>query len=409
MPIAHLASIATGRSVSLFADDVVRQSAELQKNLSGANILVIGGAGTIGRATIECLLAFPLKGLSVVDQDENGLTRLIRSIREKEAQPVFPVSTLCMHAASPIFRSWLNDQPSFSHVLNFAAVKHVRSEKQAHTVLHMIETNILNLHDLKCHLATQSPEASLISVSTDKAANPVSFMGATKRLMEHVLFAKVDGFRGATRTTRFANVAFSAGSLLESFVDRFEGRVPLAAPRDIKRYFVSVEEAGHLCLLAAILGQDKTIMVPNLDPLDHLSDMADVAKAFLEAKGYEAAVFDLDEDACAKRQLPSLMERGRYPLILTPSDSAGEKPYEEFVGAGEQVVPVSFSNQLSAIRYQIAPELHELSLVLEDFRSLVSGGNPELSLYQLKSIMARIEPSFEANHIEGSSQLDTRI
>lgn len=405
MLISHLSQIATGRTRSLFESDFLNHSDHMTRNLRGARVLVLGGAGTIGRATIECLLDFPVRELVIIDQDENGLTRLMRSIRGKEIQPDYPISSLCMHVHSPIFSSWLSEQKSFSHVLNFVAVKHVRSEKQAHTVLHMIATNILNLYDLKLQLRSQSQGASVFSVSTDKAANPVSFMGATKRIMEHVLFWELGEEGGATKTSRFANVAFSAGSLLESFIDRLSERLPLAAPRGIQRYFLSAEEAGHICLLTSVLGQSRKIYIPNFQPTEHLVRLEDIAAAFLERMGFQAEIFGADELSKARQKMPDLVENGRYPLILTSASTPGEKPFEQFLAKGETTDSVWFSKHLSAISYD-NNQGDDLMHVVRQLQRLVSGNDKQVNLQDLKSLIAKIETSFEVDHIEGHANLD---
>ena len=404
--------IATGRQSSLFEEDVSRQTANLKQALSASRVCVIGGAGSIGSATLSLLLGYDIGELVVIDHNENGLANLTRRI---QAAPIRPkarqITTLPFDYGSDIAHHFFNDHGHFDYVLNFAALKHVRSEKDVYSALALIDTNVLKPTHLLSWLADANPKASYFSVSTDKAANPVSFMGATKRLMEHAMFGSghAEQLKGRKVSARFANVAYSNGSLLESFLQRLEARVPLAAPVGISRYFITEEEAGQLCLMAGILGKDGDILFPKLSPEDHLVPVEDIARKFLEANGYEADVFTLDEQDDASASLEKLAAENKWPLILTPADTAGEKPFEEFVGEGEKTHLTDF-DELYAIKYGSHLTGSEIDVSLERLESLVLGDHDDtLSLDLLKSIISDLEPRFAESHKASTKRLDDRI
>ncbi len=404
--------IATGRSNSLFAADMNTHGQELTKRLKGARVLVIGGAGSIGTATAKLLSAFPLDQLTVVDHNENALAGLVRRLRAEATLPLAKsIDTLPLDFGHALFYKFLQSAPPFDFVLNFAALKHVRTEKDVFSALALIEANIVRQADLLIQLGKTSPKAQYFSVSTDKAANPVSVMGATKRLMEHVMFqsSASECLTGAKITARFANVAYSNGSLLESFVQRLNDRVPLAAPVGIERFFVSLEEAGQLCLLASILGEDQTIYVPKLDPAENLVAMERIARDFLNVNGFEADIFTLEDETDAKTALEDLALAGRWPLVLTPADTAGEKPYEEFTGEHETTALSAF-HELYAVKYASALSSEEIDASLGTFRALLDGeSDAEVSLEDIKTEIANLEPRFSKAHIASEKRLDDRI
>lgn len=405
-------SILTGRTSSLLSDDLEKARDALTENLKNAAVLVIGGAGSIGSETIALLSDFPLKSLIIVDQDENGLARLMRRLRGSPNQPrAAEIHTLPLSYGSPVFYAALASLPAFDFVLNFAALKHVRSEKDVWSTLQMMQTNILWQSDLLDALAAgKSNDARFFSVSTDKAANPVSFMGATKRLMEHVIFNT--GLRcelgGGVTSARFANIAYSQGSLLESFVQRLEAQTPLAAPQGIKRFFMDLEEAGQLCLLAAVLGEAGSVYIPDLDPAEHLVDMQTAAERFLSANGYEAISFGLDDQADAFSHFAALQAEHKWPLILTPADTAGEKPYEEFVGIGETALASDFEH-LQRINFASDISAKELRSFLNGIQVRSADKIEALTSKDLMDWVAKIEPAFRQAHIASSTTLDDRI
>ena len=404
--------IVTLRQTSLIEPDLNRHADALDGILSGKSVLVIGGAGSIGSETTALLSQYNLSNLVIVDQDENGLARLMRRLRGSAFEPrANNIRTLPLCYGSPLFYGASETMDAFDFVLNFAALKHVRSEKEIWSTLQMMRTNILWQSDLLNFLAKKnSPDARFFSVSTDKAANPVSFMGATKRLMEHVIFNKNTnaGLNGGVTSARFANVAYSQGSLLESFVQRLEMKTPLAAPTGIKRFFVSLEEAGELCLLAAILGEAGSIYIPSLDPGEYLVDMQTAAARFLQANGYEAVSFPLAEQTKAFEAFPALHSAGKWPLILTPPDTAGEKPYEEFVGRSETAVGTTFG-ALKRIEFSSDIPTGDLDRLLDRLRDVSPDALAGLTAERMMQWVADIEPAFRQTHISSDVSLDDRI
>lgn len=342
MQRSELSQRVTGRTTSLFAPDVAAHHEALSRALANAAVVVVGAAGSIGSATVRELVRFPLRRLVLVDVNENGLVELLRDLRSRR-DPVAAASIRVapIDAGSPAMAALAHDEAAPDFVLNFAASKHVRAERDVPSLLHMMRTNVLVPQRLQQWF--DAPQTRRFAVSTDKAANPVSLMGATKRLMEHVLLS-ADSDAAPATTARFANVAFSAGSLLESWLFRLEKEQAMAVPRAVRRFFVSEREAGELCLLAAVLGPAGCVLVPTLDPTADLRPLVDVLTDVLSWFGRVPRVVP-DEDA-ARAAVPA---PGEWPVLLTDADTPGEKPYEEFVGAGEVAEPTAFT-ALQAIR-----------------------------------------------------------
>lgn len=337
MNIDRLAKIATRRELSYFREDVAALGGAIDDAVRGRRVLVVGGAGSIGSATLKQIVPFSPKALHVTDINENGLAELVRELRGGELLASIPdFRALPMDFGSEIFHRFLSDEESYDFVLNFAALKHVRSEKDVYSALQMIDTNVVKQVRLIKWLTERQPCPAYFSVSTDKAANPVNLMGASKRLMEHVIFSA--GIRCRVTTARFANVAFSDGSLLYSWVQRLGKMQPIPVPVSTKRYFISPEEAGQICLIAAFLGRDRQILVPSFNAQEHLIDLEDVARDFLVANGFTPR--DYRDEREAIRGVAGDVAQGHYPLLLTPLDTSGEKPYEEFQGAGEEIADI---------------------------------------------------------------------
>ncbi|GJL96030.1 MAG: nucleoside-diphosphate sugar epimerase [Hyphococcus sp.] len=405
----HATAIATGRDTSLFASDLRDAADALREAVCGARILAVGAAGSIGSNTVHTLAAFAPKTLHIVDQNENALAELVRQVRS--APTPFPVEdfrTLPLDYGSAATHALMAAEGPYDYILNFAAIKHVRSEKDPYSILQMFDTNIVKQARFRRWIAELSPQADYFSVSTDKAANPVSFMGATKRVMEHVLFdsAKEIGLKGKVTTARFANVAFSNGSLLQAFEQRLARKEPIACPKNIQRYFVSLEESGHICALASVIAPHAHIAIPRLDPKDSLVLLEDIARAFIEGNGLQAVEFDDERAAC--EAAAALHAEGRYPLLLTPADTAGEKPYEEFVGEGEETTEIGLKNML-AVYYKGVLGSTPFADVLTEMEEIVLHAHKvDLAKSTLKDLIGRIEPRFLAAHIESTRNLDQR-
>lgn len=401
-----------GRAESFFAADLEAQRASLAEQIRGARILVIGGAGSIGSRTLATVADFAPRCLHVIDHNENGLAELVRSIRSAGRPfPVEDLTTLPFDYGGVPFALWFAERAGdYDHILNFAALKHVRSEKDPYSILAMLETNVAHLAGLARMVARSSALKRVFCVSTDKAANPSSMMGATKRMMEHALFSPALGWpRGAGITSaRFANVAFSNGSLLQSWQIRLAERQPMACPEGCRRFFVSLPESGHLCTLAAFATEPGSIAVPSLDPASHLVLLQDVAARFLAARGL-APVFVRSESEALKRLEP-LSREGRWPVLLTPLDTAGEKPYEEFVAAGEEAVPTTMASLLR-VSYVPPRDPGAFPAFLDWLEAVLARGpgGRGLSIADIKAAIGSVEAGFLRSHVASERSLDHRM
>lgn len=403
--------LATGRSESLFRADLEAVGVQVKEAVAGRRVLAVGGAGSIGSSTAFQIAALQPQALHIVDQNENGLAELVRQFRSRpHSWSVRDFRTLPLDYGSGAMRHFLADQPPYDLVLNFAALKHVRSEKDPFSTLQILETNLVKQARFMGWLADSGFAGRFFTVSTDKAANPSSMMGATKRVMEHVLFnSSVSEALGGVKTSaRFANVAFSNGSLLQGFENRLARGEPLAAPRETRRYFVSLAESGEICTIAAAYAPADAIVVPKLDPQEHLVLLQEIAERFLRHHGFEPALYEDEGAACAG--VDAERRQGRWPLLLTPLDTAGEKPYEEFMTAEEEAFEIGLPN-LRAVRYLPAPREKIDQAVAEAAEMLASGlnGGKALSKERLKDIIALVEPGFLQTHRESSSNLDQRL
>jgi FlaA1/EpsC-like NDP-sugar epimerase len=351
----QLASVATRRAGSMFAADIASRSADLWERLSRCRVLVVGGAGSIGGATVRELASIPASALHIVDQNENALAELVRDLRSRpEPMRAADLRTLPLDFGAPVMRRFLEEQPAYDVVLNFAALKHVRSEKDLPSLLQMLDTNVVKAARMLRWLGESGFCGRYFCVSTDKAANPVNLMGATKRLMEHVTFSagELYGLPVSTGSARFANVAFSSGSLLESFLHRLARHQPLAVPAGTRRFFVSLQESAHICILAAICGADRQVVIPRLAAANDLQLLEEIVVRVLAMHGLEPAWYD-DEDM-AKASVQAERSRGRYPVLVTPLNTSGEKEYEEFVADGETTVEIGME-ALLAIAHRTPP------------------------------------------------------
>ena len=411
LSLSQLDARIVGRSRSFFAQDLESVEAELSSLLRGARLLFIGAAGSIGFQTLKTVTQFGPKTLHVIDHNENGLAELVRALRSAVAPlQVDELLTLPFDYGSETFRLWMESQSQgYDYVLNFAALKHVRSEKDPYSILAMLDTNVLKLERLS-HLLRRKPGLKrLFCVSTDKAANPSSMMGATKRLMEHALFSPMMAWPHSTAITsaRFANVALSNGSLLQSWQLRLAARQPMACPEGCRRFFVALPESGHLCTLAGLLGDDRNISVPALEPEDHLMLLQDVAGWFLESQGL-TPYFTRDE-AEAIGRVDELAARGQWPVLLTPLDTAGEKPYEEFVGAEESLHATRFA-ALRRVPYLPPADAQSFPALLAHLDAVMkSDGHTALTIEGLKAEISKVEAGFARSHVVSTKSLDQRI
>ncbi|WP_281516365.1 UDP-N-acetylglucosamine 4,6-dehydratase [Vibrio parahaemolyticus] len=328
-----------GRTDALFTQDITHHEAELFRIVSESRFLVLGGAGSIGQAVTKEIFKRNPKKLHVVDISENNMVELVRDIRSSFGYIDGDFQTFALDIGSLEYDAFIKADGKFDYVLNLSALKHVRSEKDPYTLMRMIDVNVFNT-DKTIQQSIDAGAKKYFCVSTDKAANPVNMMGASKRIMEMFLMRKSEQM--AISTARFANVAFSDGSLLHGFNQRIQKRQPIVAPNDIKRYFVTPQESGELCLMSCIFGENRDIFFPKLSEALHLISFADIAVKYLEQLGYEPHLCDSEEEA---RQLAhTLPEQGKWPCLFTASDTTGEKDFEEFFTDKEELDMSRFEN-----------------------------------------------------------------
>lgn len=309
-----------GRTSLLFQEDAARFHKEITERVKDARFLIIGGAGSVGSGAVKNLVRYNPKSLYVVDINENGLSELIRDVRSSFSYPG-EIKTFVIDFGGSEFRDFVNSEGPFDYVLNFSALKHVRSEKDPYTLMRMIKVNVVYVG--RALELFKGKIRKFFSVSTDKAVNPVNAMGATKRLMELTLLEYSSEIN--VTSSRFVNVAFSDGSLLYSFIKRLEKNQPLALPENIKRYFITQEEAGILCILSGILGENREIFIPKLEKLKPL-EMTDIAEKLLNTMGLKPYYTRDPEEA--RDILEKVKAEGFWPILLTPPDTTGEKEIE---------------------------------------------------------------------------------
>jgi FlaA1/EpsC-like NDP-sugar epimerase len=389
----------TKRQKSFFKNDIEANREELAEKIAGKSVLVIGGAGTIGSSFIKAILPFRPAKLTVVDYSENGLTELTRDLRSayNEFIPKHYI-TYPFDFGSDIFaRMYRNN--SFDIVACFAAHKHVRSEKDHLAIEAMIKNNVFNTKAI-LDLAMENPPKHFFSVSTDKAANPVNVMGASKKLMEKVLMAYTNDLK--ISTARFANVAFSNGSLLFGFIQRILKRQPLSSPNDVKRYFVSPIESGQLCMLACVLGDSKNIFFPKLDE-SQMMTFSTIAEHFLREIGMEPDYCESDEEARIKA---ASWEYGmkKYPVYFFTTDTSGEKSYEEFF-TKEDMLDMNRFDALGVIKNEEVPDYKSVDEILAEFQDMFK--NETVNKAVIVSLLSKHLSDF--HHIETGKSLDQKM
>ncbi len=390
----------TKRPVSMFIPDIKTNQTALSGKISGKSALVIGGAGSIGSSFIKAILPFMPFSLYVVDTNENALAELTRDLRSTKGICIpNEYITYPMDFASPVFEKMFRRHGGFDIVANFSAHKHVRSEKDIYSVEALIRNNVLHAKKLLDLLAEFPPE-EYFCVSTDKAANPVNIMGASKRIMEDVIFSYSDRF--PVKTARFANVAFSNGSLPAGFLERIQKGQPISAPSDVKRYFVSPEEAGQICMLACMLGNNREIFFPKLEEAQMMTFDA-IAVKLLHQYGFEVLECDSDEEAIEKSAELKNGSR-QYPVHFSMSDTSGEKPFEEFVTDTETADMEKYS-ALGVITGKAIPDRKRINKLYDDFYNVFS--LKETTKEEIIKIMKEYLPSF--NHIETGKSLDSKM
>lgn len=352
MDILHL----IGRTNELFSNDIKNHEKELTTIVSNSKFLVIGGAGSIGSATTKEIFKRNPKKLHVVDISENNMVELVRDIRSSFGYIEGDFQTFALDIGSVEYDAFWEADGDYDYVLNLSALKHVRSEKDPYTLMRMIDVNVFNT-DKTLQQSIDKGVKKYFCVSTDKAANPVNMMGASKRIMEMFLMRKSKDI--TISTARFANVAFSDGSLLHGFNKRIEKKQPIVAPNDIKRYFVIPKESGELCLMSCIFGENRDIFFPKLSENLHLITFAEIAVKYLAEIGYEPYLCK-DEDE-ARALIETLPQEGKWPCLFTSSDTTGEKDFEEFFTDKETLDMDRFEN-LGVIKNELNIEEDKLNL-----------------------------------------------
>lgn len=390
----------THRAESMFADDIAANSDRLTAEIKGKKVCVIGGAGSIGSSFVKAVLRFEPKSVVVVDLNENSLAELVRDVRSTDGLFV-PEEFRCytLNFADPIFERIFREEKGFDIVANFSAHKHVRSEKDRYSVQALLENNDIKakrLMDLLCVY----PPRHFFCVSTDKAANPVNIMGASKRIMEDLVMAYNERFK--VTTARFANVAFSNGSLPDGWLHRLQKKQPLAAPSDVRRYFVSPEESGQICMLACILGNGGEVFFPKLGE-DEMLTFSAICDDFVKAEGFTKKECASDDEA--RRYAASMDYDGdRYPVVYFKSDTTGEKAYEEFYVPGERVAMDRFK-ALGVVEQSQRRPMAEIDAFFNKLESIFA--EPDFTKAEIVEAIKEFIPNFE--HEEKGKNLDQKM
>lgn len=396
-----IANSVTHRPESMFLPDIEKNREQLSREIKGRSVCVIGGAGSIGSSFVKAVLRFEPRSVVVVDLNENGLAELVRDIRSTHGL-YCPNELRCytLNFADPIFERILREEKGFDIVANFSAHKHVRSEKDRYSVQALIENNDIKAKRLM-DLLKEFPPCHFFCVSTDKAANPVNIMGASKRIMEDLVMAYNQYFK--VTTARFANVAFSNGSLPDGWMHRLQKQQPLAAPSDVKRYFVSPEESGQICMLACILGRGGEVFFPKLGE-EQMLTFSSICDNFVEANGLEKQECETDAEA---RLLAFEMKKthtGKYPVRYFTSDTTGEKAFEEFYVPGEKLDLQRFQ----ALGVVEQTSRHSMKEVTEFFNRLEAIFRQEnFTKAQVVEAIKTFIPNFE--HEEKGKNLDQKM
>jgi len=388
-----------GRDAEIFENDIVVYENELEMIIRSSSFLVIGGAGSIGQAVTKEIFKRNPSKLHVVDISENNMVELVRDLRSSYGYIDGDFQTFALDIGSVEYDAFIKADGKYDYVLNLSALKHVRSEKDPFTLMRMIDVNVFNT-EKTLHQSIENGTKKYFCVSTDKAANPVNMMGASKRIMEMYLMRKSQEIK--ISTARFANVAFSDGSLLHGYNQRILKKQPIVAPNDIKRYFVTPKESGELCLMSCIFGENRDIFFPKLSENLHLISFADIAVKYLAEIGYEPYLCESEEEA--RNSVDTLIAQKKWPCLFTASDTTGEKDFEEFFTDNEVLDMERFEN-LGVIKNE--PNFDPYKL--EDFTAKIAQMKVDKSWNkeEIVALFHSMIPNF--GHKETGKYLDSKM
>ncbi|MGX9984908.1 UDP-N-acetylglucosamine 4,6-dehydratase [Soonwooa purpurea] len=388
-----------GRERELFVNDIHTHEEELKHIVSTSRFLVIGGAGSIGAATTKEIFKRNPKKLHVVDISENNMVELVRDIRSSFGYINGDFQTFALDIGSLEYDAFWEADGQYDYVLNLSALKHVRSEKDPYTLMRMIDVNVFNT-DKTLQQSIDKGVKKYFCVSTDKAANPVNMMGASKRIMEMFLMRKSKDI--TISTARFANVAFSDGSLLHGFNKRIEKKQPIVAPKDIKRYFVIPKESGELCLMSCIFGENRDVFFPKLSENLHLITFAEIAIKYLAQIGYEPYLCKNEDEA--RELVHTLPQEGKWPCLFTTSDTTGEKDFEEFF-TDKEVLDMDRFENLGVIKNELNVEDDKLNLFESKIQAMKS--TKKWNKEEIVDLFFKMIPDF--GHKETGKYLDAKM
>jgi FlaA1/EpsC-like NDP-sugar epimerase len=388
-----------GRSKHLFDSDMSKHEKNLALLVNEGRFLVIGGAGSIGQAVVKEIFKRNPQILHVVDISENNLVELVRDIRSTLGYIKGDFKTFAIDCGGRQFEALMQLDGGYDYILNLSALKHVRSEKDPFTLMRMIDVNIINIVKT-IEIARKYGVKKYFCVSTDKAANPVNMMGASKRIMEMFLMRASENI--LISTARFANVAFSDGSLLHSFNQRFAKKQPIAAPNDVRRYFVTPQESGELCLMSCLLGENRDIFFPKLNESLHLTTFSDIAARYLNALGYE--LFECSSENEARENIDELISKKKWPCYFFESDTTGEKDFEEFYTKNE-TLDLNRFDSVGVIKNTPDFDIEKLHFFQERIDIIKSQLNWKKS--EIVNLFNYMIPDF--NHIEKDKYLDSKM
>ncbi len=388
-----------GRESPLFDSDIQNHEKTLSEIIADSSFLVIGAAGSIGQAVSKEIFKRSPKLLHCIDLSENNLVELVRDLRSSIGYIKGEFRTFAIDAGSEEFMHMIESCGPYDFILNLSALKHVRSEEDPHTLMRMIKVNIFNTEQ-NILAAKEMNSRKYFCVSTDKAANPVNMMGATKRIME--LFLSHYSKDINISTARFANVAFSDGSLLSGFAERIKKIQPISAPNDVRRYFLTPQESGELCILSCLIGNNRDIFFPKLDENSHLITFSDIAIKYLNNLGYKPYICSSEEEA--RLEIDSLIRSNQWPCYFSQSNTTGEKDFEEFF-ENNDILNISRFIGIGVIESNLSSEKKDLDLFKEEILTMLKNG--KYSKQSILTIFKKILPKFE--HIEKGIYLDSKM